>query len=76
MASPRRNKTRTALMGLVLVTGAALSTGCRNTLFSPKSPRSQFQAYDQIRNQHEPQVIFDAYGRPKPNLRGRLTPKQ
>lgn len=51
-------------------------TGCRTQLFDARQPRSQYQAYDEIRNQHEPQVIYDAYGRPKPNLRGRLTPKQ
>ncbi|MHC4976735.1 MAG: hypothetical protein ACYTF7_09040 [Planctomycetota bacterium] len=54
----------------------AMQVGCRTSLFDQRRDRSQYQAYDEIRNQHEPQVIFDAYGRPKPNLRGRLSPKQ
>ena len=61
---------------LILGLGVVASSGCRSRLFARDEPRSQFQAYDEIRNQHEPQVILDAYGRPKPNLRGRLSPKQ
>lgn len=50
-------------------------TGCGKPLFSPKDQRSQYDRFDAVRNQYEPQFIEDEFGRRRPNLRGRLLPK-
>ena len=58
-------------MALVGAIGAALP-GCAKPLFPADGTRTQFQSYDMVRNQHEPDYLYDEYGRRTPNLRGRL----
>jgi hypothetical protein len=55
--------------------GASLS-GCNTTPFAPREPRTQYDRYDQVRNQLAEPYVFDEFGRRRPNLRGRLSPKQ
>lgn len=50
-------------------------TACEAPLLSPDEPRSQFDRYDTVRNQHEEQYIFNEFGRRRPNLDARLNPK-
>jgi hypothetical protein len=57
-----------AILGAALV-GAG---GCQDPLLSPNEPRSQYDRYDQIRNERVQQSVIDEYGQKKPNLRGRL----
>ncbi len=49
--------------------------GCGKPLFSPKDQRTQYDRFDAVRGQYEPQDIEDEFGRKRPNLRGRLLPK-
>lgn len=63
-----------ALLALAaLVAGAG---GCGKPLLSAEEQRSQFDRYDDIRNQYAPQYITDEYGQRTPNLRARLGPKE
>ena len=75
----RSTAMRSALQPLVLVLGvvvigAALS-GCSKPLLSPADGRSQFDRYDAVRNQYASQYREDEFGRLRPNLRARLSPK-
>lgn len=57
--------------------GALLSlTACAPPLLAPDEPRSQYDRYDTVRNQHEEQYIFNQFGRRRPNLEQRLNPKE
>ncbi len=69
-------KVRTlVLAGLAGAIAAAMAGGCQTPLFSPIEDRTQFDRYDKVRNQYEPQYVEDEFGRREPNLRGRLAPK-
>ncbi len=61
------------------VAGAAAALlapgGCSKPLLSPEDERTQFARYDALRNQYAPQFVEDEYGRQRPNLRARLSPK-
>lgn len=46
--------------------------GCRQTAIRSNDERSQYDRYDAIRNERAQQYVFDAYGKRRPNLRGRL----
>lgn len=65
---------RTAL-GLTTLGALLCLTACEAPLLSPDEPRSQFDRYDTVRNQHEEQYIFNEFGRRRPNLDARLNPK-
>lgn len=56
--------------------GAATLSACAQPLLSPSDERSPFDRYDGVRSQHAPQQLEDEYGRLRPNLRGRLAPKE
>ncbi len=53
---------------------AALS-GCAKPLFSPDEYRSQYDRFDAARGEYAAQYTFDAYGRRRPNIYGRLVPR-
>lgn len=66
-------------LSLVCILGLTLtvSTGCRTKpLLSPDHSRSQYDDYDRIRDQYAPQYVFDEYGKRRPNLSGRLLPRE
>lgn len=63
-------------IALALLGAAVVIAGCSAAPFSKKDPRTQYDRYDAVRNQYAPPYIEDEFGRQKPNLRGRLTPKQ
>lgn len=67
---------RTTTGALALVAGALALGACSTTPFPPKEPRTQYDRYDLVRNQLAEQYVFDEFGRRRPNLRGRLSPKQ
>lgn len=46
--------------------------GCQRALFPEKSPRTQFETYDQLRQRYVPLEVPDVFGEPKPALRARL----
>lgn len=57
----------TITLGCLLALG-----GCQKTALRPKDDRSQFDRYDQARNQRAEPFLEDEYGKRTPNLRGRL----
>ncbi len=61
-------------IGMVVVTLWS-AAGCSKPLFSPKEERSPFDRFNEVRNQQAPQTVEDEFGRRRPNLRARLTPK-
>ena len=60
------------LAGAVLGLWGAGLPGCANPLFPEDEDRSQYAGYDRARDQTAPAYVEDAYGRRRPNLRGRL----
>lgn len=62
------------VIGVVVVAWAG-AAGCSKPLFAPGEERSPFDRFNEVRNQQTPQTIEDEYGRRRPNLRARLTPK-
>jgi len=55
--------------------GTLLLVGCERPLLSPDDQRAPFERYDAVRSQYAQRQIEDEFGRPKPNLRARLAPK-
>ena len=62
--------TMIALAGLI--GGSFVSVGCQKTALRAKDERSQFDRYDQARNQKAQPFLEDEFGRRTPNLRDRL----
>ena len=60
--------TAAALLALVGGVGA----GCYRSALRTDDARSQFDRYDQARNERAPSYVTDEFGRRQPNLRGRL----
>lgn len=60
---------------LALLAGLALA-GCHDPLFAQGEARSQYDAYDAVRDQRAPAYFEDPYGRQRPNLRGRLSERE
>jgi hypothetical protein len=69
----RSQRSNLCLAALALAT-LALS-GCDKPLLSESDERSPFDRYDTVRNQYADQYQTDEFGRRRPNLRGRLLPK-
>jgi len=69
----RRLAKPAALAALVLAAG--MLPACNRALFRTQDERSQYDRYDASRGQYEPMYLEDEFGRRKPNLRGRLAPK-
>lgn len=59
----------------LLSLGLAMAS-CAKPLLSPTDERSPFDRFDALRAQAAPQYIEDEFGRQKPNLRDRLTPRE
>ncbi len=74
LAMGRRSKSLFVLRGgiLALVCAAVVVTGCQKTALRPKDTRSQYDRYDQARNQRAEPFSEDEFGKRTPNLRGRL----
>jgi hypothetical protein len=51
-------------------------SACAPPLLAPDEPRSQFDRYDSVRNQHEDQYIFNEHAKRQPNLERRLSHKE
>lgn len=78
MSTHAREAGHTARVNAILVLAGAVMlvlVGCGRALLSPEDERSPFDRYDTVRNQYAQQVIEDEFGRQKPNLRNRLSPK-
>lgn len=64
-----------ALAGGLIVVAFGGMLGCARPLLSPADERSPFDRYDGIRAQYAQQTVEDEYGRQRPNLRERLSPR-
>ena len=62
----------TRLLPGVLALGIVTAGGCQRALFPEKTPRTQFETYDQLRQRYVPLEVPDVFGEPKPALRARL----
>lgn len=67
---------RRALLLAVAAIVATTLPACGRALFDPSVERTQYDRFDAVRNQYVSQYKIDPYGRPLPNLRGRLLPKE
>ncbi len=68
---------KTVLSLWVSVAGVCLLlVGCSRPLLSPEDQRTPFDRYDAVRSQFAQQYVEDEFGRIKPNLRARLSPKE
>jgi hypothetical protein len=74
MRRPAIHRRRDLAAGVGLVALLALA-GCQKPLFPANSPRTQFDRFDEVRNQSAPQYVQDEFGRRRPNIKGRLEPK-
>lgn len=75
----RRTHTASTAAVLALTLSAFLAgllAGCAKPLLSRTEERTPFDRYDGVRGQVAPQVVEDEFGRFKPNVRGRLMPKE
>jgi len=63
---------RGALGALLL---AVALCGCQRPVLPADQPRTQFDRFDRVRNQTTPQYVEDEFGRRRPNIGGRLSPK-
>ena len=57
---------------LLTLLGCTLLAGCQKTALRPDDQRSQYDRYDQARNQRAEPFLEDEFGRRTPNLSGRL----
>ncbi len=72
-----RTKNAAVAVALTLTLACAgLLPGCAKPLLSRTEERTPFDRYDGVRGQVSPQVVEDEFGRFKPNVRGRLMPKE
>ncbi|MGH7244925.1 MAG: hypothetical protein ACREJD_16040 [Phycisphaerales bacterium] len=73
-------RTRSHLVRAILVGGICgvlgSLAGCQEPLLSPDEPRSQYDRYDAVRDQRAATTYTDEFGYKRPNLRGRLLPKE
>lgn len=62
---------------LLLGASTVMSLGaCQKVLFDQKSPRTQFETHDRLRQRYVPVQEEDVFGNPQPALRARLAPAQ
>lgn len=53
-----------------------LGAGCQKALFPENQPRTQFEAYEIMRQRYVPLQEPDVFGTPRPAVRARLTPER
>lgn len=63
----------TVLIGMAAIVAAS---GCADPLLAPDEPRSQYDRYDAVRDQRAATTYTDEFGFKRPNIRGRLLPKE
>ncbi len=63
---------RKGLVTLAAIAACGVLGACEGPIYKPRDPRSQFERVDALRDRSQPAEIEDEYGRPRPNLSGRL----
>ena len=56
-----------------VIAALLVCAGCQRALFTDKTPRTQFETYDLVRERYIPLKVPDAFGNPQPALRARLS---
>ena len=79
MTSPHDTSRWVRIRPLGLAIGLAImslgvASGCQKVLFDRKSPRTQFETHDRLRQRYVPLEEEDVFGNPQPALRARLAP--
>ncbi|MBY0111456.1 MAG: hypothetical protein K2Y21_01440 [Phycisphaerales bacterium] len=72
-ATIRRSLVCVRVLAIGLLAGLG---GCGDKLLAPDEPRSQYDRYDAARDQRAASTYFDEFGYARPNLRGRLLPRE
>ncbi len=75
--APGKRPGRLRVLGLVFGVTAGVTMGaggCQKVLFDQKSPRTQFETHDRLRQRYVPLEEEDVFGNPQPALRARLSP--
>lgn len=62
--------------GAAIVSLASCMGGCQKALFPENQPRTQFEAYEIMRQRYVPLEEPDVFGTPRPAIRARLTPER
>lgn len=69
--NPTRRMVARSVLAL-LVSCAAMVSGCGKPIFTPDEPRSQFDRVQAVRDRRVPGSVEDEFGYRRPNIRGRL----
>jgi len=64
------------LAALACVASAPALVACQKSLFPEQQPRTQFEAYEIMRQRYVPLEEPDVFGTPRPAIRARLTPER
>lgn len=65
-----------AALSLMAILVLAPLGGCQKSLFPEDQPRTQFEAYEVMRQRYVPLEEPDVFGTPRPAIRARLTPER
>ncbi|MCW5757602.1 MAG: hypothetical protein KIT54_10235 [Phycisphaeraceae bacterium] len=71
ISGSRRGLQGALVLSLVVIAGS----GCRDPLITDRQQRSPFQQYDRVRSQDPDPFVLDEFGRRRPNLTDRLSPR-
>jgi hypothetical protein len=65
------------IAALALLAGAAIAAGpgCQRVLFADRTPRTQFESFDRMRQRYIPTEEPDVFGNPRPAIKARLAPR-
>ncbi|MFG0327380.1 MAG: hypothetical protein ACF8SC_08980 [Phycisphaerales bacterium JB037] len=75
MTGNRRIGARRVLGGAALLGWLAVMGGCQRVLFTSETGRTPFDQHDLQQGRYVEPYVFDAFGSRRPNLNGRLAPK-
>ena len=76
MKQPARYRLSLDCVRLLAIGVVVCLGGCADPLLAPDEPRSQYDRYDAARDQRAASTYFDEFGYSRPNLRGRLLPRE
>ncbi len=76
MKQPARYRLCLDCVRLLAIGAVVCLGGCADPLLAPDEPRSQYDRYDAARDQRAASTYFDEFGYSRPNLRGRLLPRE
>jgi hypothetical protein len=76
-ASERSPSRLARLLVTALLAGAAIAggPGCQRVLFADRTPRTQFESFDRMRQRYVPTEEPDVFGNPRPAIKARLAPR-